>query len=137
MKTLLASTWTLSLALYVISPPQGQSGGPPSLPSTTQCSVPSDDRAIGDIPERWRAAYNGGQASQVGALYTEDAYYLTQHFVSGIMHGKADIQSYVQQGVDADTTSTRSRYSQLRVPAMSHTPSPAISLQMPAGATSA
>ena len=57
--------------------------------------------AIRDIPERWKAAYNAGQASRVSALYAEDAYYLTQHFISGVIHGRADIQAYVQRGVDA------------------------------------
>jgi uncharacterized protein (TIGR02246 family) len=101
MKTLLGSTWALSLALCVIPVAHGQTDAHAPLPSATQCSVPCDDRAIRDIPERWKAAYNAGQAAQVSALYTEDAYYLTQHFVSGIIHGRADIQAYVQRGVDA------------------------------------
>jgi ketosteroid isomerase-like protein len=52
-----------------------------------------------DILERWKDAYKASQAAQVSALYTEDAYYLTQHFASGIIHGRADIQAYVQRGV--------------------------------------
>jgi hypothetical protein len=92
MKTLFASTWTLCLALYVIPSAQGQTSGPASSASVTQCSVASDDRAIRDIHERWKTAYNADQASQVAALYVEDAYYLTQHFVSGVIHGRADIQ---------------------------------------------
>ena len=69
--------------------------------AATSCSVSADDRTLRDIPERWRVAYNAGDADRVAALYSEDAYYLTQHFVSGILHGRADIQAYVQRGVDA------------------------------------
>jgi uncharacterized protein (TIGR02246 family) len=101
MKTLLASSVVLSLVLYVpIVQAQTSKPGSGSFPAT-QCSVPSDDRAIRDIPERWKAAYNAGQASQVSALYSDDAYYLTQHFVTGIIHGRSEIQAYVQRGIDA------------------------------------
>jgi uncharacterized protein (TIGR02246 family) len=102
MKLGIASTWALSVALCVIPLAHGQTSGPDSFSSFGHCSVPSDDRAIRDIPERWKAAYNAGQASQVSALYSEDAYYLTQHFVTGIIHGREDIQAYVQRGVDAN-----------------------------------
>ena len=75
------------------------------LPSDTnranQCSVSSDDRAIRAIPERWKTMYNARQASHVSALYSDDAYYLTQHFVTGIIRGRSDIQAYVQRGIDA------------------------------------
>jgi uncharacterized protein (TIGR02246 family) len=67
----------------------------------TSCSVSADDRAPRDIPERWRVAYNAGDAARVAALYSEDAYYRTQHFVSGILHGRADMQACVQRGVNA------------------------------------
>lgn len=101
MKPRLASTLVLSLALY-IPIAQGQTSQPASDSiRATHCSVPSDDRAIRDISERWKAAYNNGQASQVSALYSDDAYYLTQHFVSGIIHDRFDIQAYVQRGIDA------------------------------------
>jgi uncharacterized protein (TIGR02246 family) len=53
------------------------------------------------IVERWREGYNSGEASKVAALYTEDAYYLTQHFITGIVHGRAAIQAYIQLGADA------------------------------------
>lgn len=101
MKPRLASALVLSLALYVpITQAQTNKPASDSLPAT-RCSTPSDDQAIRDIPERWKAAYNAGQASQVSSLYSDDAYYLTQHFVSGIIHGRADIQAYVQRGIDA------------------------------------
>src|SRR5262249_44584449 len=49
----------------------------------------------------WQDAYNSGNADKVAALYAENAYYLTQHFVTGIVHGRANIRAYVQHGVDA------------------------------------
>jgi uncharacterized protein (TIGR02246 family) len=95
----------LILLLWVVPVVHGQV--PDAVPKSnadsaeTSCSVSGDDRALRDIPERWRAAYNAGDAARVAAIYSEDAYYLTQHFVSGILHGRADIQAYVQRGVDA------------------------------------
>lgn len=102
MKLRLASTWALTLALCAVPSTQAQTNKPASdsVPAT-QCSVPSDDRAIRGIPELWKAAYNAGHASKVSALYSDDAYYLTQHFVTGIIHDRADIQAYVQRGIDA------------------------------------
>jgi len=49
----------------------------------------------------WQDAYNSGHAEKVAALYADDAYYLTQHFVTGIVHGRPNIRAYVQHGVDA------------------------------------
>jgi len=66
-----------------------------------RCAVLADDRELREIPERWKIAYNGGDAALVAALYAENAYYLTQHFASGILHGRSEIQAYVQRGVDA------------------------------------
>lgn len=101
MKLLPAAALAFSLALYVPLA-RAQTNTPASgSPPATQCPVPSDDRAIRDIPERWKTAYNAGQASEVSALYSDDAYYLTQHFVTGILHGRSDIQAYVQRGIDA------------------------------------
>jgi uncharacterized protein (TIGR02246 family) len=65
------------------------------------CSVPSDEVAIRQIADQWKDGYNSGQAAKVASLYTEDAYYLTQHFITGIVYGQAAIQAYVQRGVDA------------------------------------
>ena len=53
------------------------------------------------IAEDWKDGYNQGDARKVAALYTADAYYLTQHFITGIVHGRSEIQAYVQRGVDA------------------------------------
>jgi ketosteroid isomerase-like protein len=59
------------------------------------------DKVARQIAVDWKDGYNSGNAEQVAALYTEDAYYLTQHFVSGIVKGRANIRAYVQRGVDA------------------------------------
>jgi uncharacterized protein (TIGR02246 family) len=63
--------------------------------------IASDKKEILQIIEQWREGYNSGNASKVAALYKEDAYYLTQHFITGIVKGRAAIQAYVQLGVDA------------------------------------
>lgn len=64
------------------------------------CSV-ADEAAIRRISETWRDGYNRGDAAKVAALYAPDAYYLTQHFVTGIVHPREKIQAYVQRGADA------------------------------------
>jgi uncharacterized protein (TIGR02246 family) len=64
------------------------------------CTV-ADETALREIAEQWKSGYNGSNAEKVAALYAADAYYLTQHFVTGIVHGRAAIRAYVQNGVDA------------------------------------
>jgi uncharacterized protein (TIGR02246 family) len=59
------------------------------------------DRAARQIAQEWKSAYNAGDAAAVAALYTEGADYLTQHYVSGIVHGRTLIRAYVQHGIDA------------------------------------
>lgn len=79
----------------------GAQGGPPeSKASRNQCSA-ADREQIGAIAQQWKTLYNAGNSAGVASLYLSDAYYLTQHFASGIVHGRAAIQSYVQRGVDA------------------------------------
>jgi hypothetical protein len=68
--------------------------------TVTGCSA-SDEAALRRISEVWKEGYNSGNAGKVAALYTPDAYYLTQHFVTGIVHPRGRIQAYVQRGVDA------------------------------------
>lgn len=65
------------------------------------CTDAADATAIRQIAVQWKAHYNSGDAPGVAALYAENAYYLTQHFITGIIHGRAAIQAYVQRGVDA------------------------------------
>lgn len=60
----------------------------------------SDVKMISNIIEQWKDNYNNGHAENVAALYDENAYYLTQHFISGIIYGRPAIQAYIQRGVD-------------------------------------
>jgi len=61
----------------------------------------ADIKAIRAIIQEWQDGYNSGQAAKVAELYTQDASYLTQHYISGIIHGRDSIQAYIQLGVDA------------------------------------
>lgn len=70
------------------------------LPGGT-CKDPAAISAAQQIVDTWKDAYNGGDAARVAALYSVDAYYLTQHFVSGIVQGRDAIQAYIKRGVDA------------------------------------
>jgi uncharacterized protein (TIGR02246 family) len=65
------------------------------------CASPANDDALARIAQQWKDGYNSGSAAQVAALYADDATYLTQHFAGGIVQGRANIQAYVQHGVDA------------------------------------
>jgi ketosteroid isomerase-like protein len=69
--------------------------------SENTCANPTIDREIRQGAVSWKNGYNDGEAAKVAALYTEDATYLTQHFVTGIVQGRPKIQAYVQRGVDA------------------------------------
>ena len=80
--------------------PIGQVKTTPS-PEIHQCGSRTDDQAIQTISETWKDGYNRGDAAQVASLYSKDAFYLTQHFVSGVVHPRDQIQAYVQRGVDA------------------------------------
>lgn len=68
---------------------------------SSRCVTAADDQAIATIADTWKEAYNAGDAARVAALYTPDAYYLTQHYVDGVVHPRPFIQAYVQHGVDA------------------------------------
>ena len=65
------------------------------------CADPADAKAVRQVAGQWQDGYNRGDAARVASLYAEDADYLTQHFITGILHGRAAIQAYVQRGVDA------------------------------------
>jgi uncharacterized protein (TIGR02246 family) len=88
----------LVLALAAVAYPQ-VGIAPPSIAAIAQCN--DANGSLNTIAEQWKAAYNDGNAAKVAALYAEDAYYLTQHYVTGIVHGRAAIQAYVHNGVDA------------------------------------
>jgi uncharacterized protein (TIGR02246 family) len=77
---------------------QNSQTGAPVQPG---CSSSADAMAIRSIADHWRDAYNSGSAAEVADLYAADADYLTQHFITGIIHGRRAIQAYVQRGVDA------------------------------------
>jgi ketosteroid isomerase-like protein len=79
----------------------GTGNSPGVADGSSACTDESDLRAAQHIVATWIEGYNGGNAARVAALYTRDAYYLTQHYVTGIVHGRAGIQAYVQRGVDA------------------------------------
>ncbi|MBE0651340.1 MAG: nuclear transport factor 2 family protein [Bacteroidales bacterium] len=67
----------------------------------SKVKVSKDYQAISAIIHQWQNGYNNGNAEKVAMLYTPDAWYLTQHFITGIVQGRAAIQAYVQRGVDA------------------------------------
>ncbi len=95
--------WVLSMLLLGTSlaisqtKPSNSSGG---TVADTGCSA-ADEKALRHVSEVWRDGYNSGNAAQVAALYAPGAYYLTQHFVTGIVHPRERIQAYVQRGIDA------------------------------------
>ncbi len=66
----------------------------------TGCSA-ADDQGLRQVAQDWKQAYNDGDSARIAALYTDDAYYLTQHFVTGVLHGRAAIRAYFQNGIDA------------------------------------
>src|SRR5437660_2214961 len=66
-----------------------------------RCAFPEVNQAIVDIVENWKNGYNSGDPEKVAALYAPDATYLTQHFVTGVVHGRSAIKAYVKNGTDA------------------------------------
>ena len=66
-----------------------------------RCSVPAIEKAIQEAAQEWKDGYNSGNPDAVAALYAEDATYLTQHFATGIVHGRPAIRAYVKRGTDA------------------------------------
>ena len=72
MKRRLILAGAVSLTLWISSQARGQNSQPGSSNPSIPCAVSADDRALREIPERWREAYNEGNASQVAALYAED-----------------------------------------------------------------
>ncbi len=66
-----------------------------------RCAIGAANQAIQDIVETWKDGYNAGDPEKVAALYAPDATYLTQHFVTGVVHGGPAIKAYVKKGTDA------------------------------------
>jgi len=100
MRTAMFLGLLVVFAAPAIQPDSGRGKAAPTAPAAS-CRVAEDDIALREIPEMWKQNYNAGNAAAVVALYTPDAVYLTQHYVSGIVAGRAPIQAYVQRGVDA------------------------------------
>jgi ketosteroid isomerase-like protein len=65
------------------------------------CASVADEQELRRIAEQWKENYNQGNAAAIASLYSSDAYYLTQHYASGIVHPRAMIQAYAQHGIDA------------------------------------
>jgi uncharacterized protein (TIGR02246 family) len=57
-----------------------------------------EEKAMGNIAEQWRLAYNAGDAAKVAALYCEDGYYLSAHILA---QGRDAIRAYWQRGIAA------------------------------------
>ncbi len=66
-----------------------------------QCGVPATKAAIDRVMQEWKDGYNAEDAAKVAALYAQDATYMTQHYITGIVHGRAAIKAYVKKGTDA------------------------------------
>ena len=92
MKTMCLVGVILLSVNIALAQPTDRAAGPNAQ---TSCA---DSSALNQIVERWKTGYNEGDSARVAALYAENAYYLTQHFVTGIVHGRAAIQAYVQKG---------------------------------------
>lgn len=92
--------WIVPFVLFAVAFAHSQTKPMDSPAATTGCSV-VDETALRRVSEEWKEGYNSGNAEKVAALYVEDAYYLTQHFVTGVVHPRDQIQAYVQRGVDA------------------------------------
>ena len=100
MKTALIVGLLLGFAVPAMQRECGGVNGRTPAPEATGCGAVKDDTALREIPETWKENYNAGNAAGVAALYAPDAVYLTQHYVAGIVSGRAAIQAYVQRGVD-------------------------------------
>ncbi len=95
--------WVLSVFLLITTLALSQtrpSDSNRSNHAATSCST-ADEKALRRVSEVWKEGYNSGNAARVAALYTPEAYYLTQHFATGIVHPRDRIRAYVQRGVDA------------------------------------
>ena len=99
--------WGMLLGLFLVIPGTAhEEAMPPAiLPTTSQtalhCAAPDDEAQLVDITQEWKRNYNAGNAAGVAALYTPEAIYLTQHYVTGVVAGRRAIQAYVQRGVNA------------------------------------
>lgn len=94
--------FVLMLLLWCAVAALAQSSTPLTMPPVPEGRCNANHRAaLLDVMAQWREGYNAGRSVDVAALYEEDATYLTQHFITGIVHGRRAIQAYVQRGVEA------------------------------------
>lgn len=61
----------------------------------------ADEQQIRRIAEEWKDTYNRNDAAAGAALYTEDAYYVSQHLKMGIIQGRDEIRANIQRGIDS------------------------------------
>ena len=90
MKDILFLPLILTCSVTALS--QEISTNAPAVPPR-HCNIAADDTALRQIAEQWKDGYNKGHAAAVASLYSEDATYLTQHFVTGIVLGRVAIQA--------------------------------------------
>jgi uncharacterized protein (TIGR02246 family) len=89
----------MKLAIFLLLAPLAFGQAFPEHPQ--QCGIPSVKNAIEKVAHDWKEGYNAEDPAAVAALYAEDATYLTQHFATGIVHGRRAIQAYVKVGTYA------------------------------------
>ena len=89
----------MKLAIFLLLAPLAFGQAFPEHPQ--QCGIPSVKNAIEKVAHDWKEGYNAEDPAAVAALYAEDATYLTQHFATGIVHGRPAIKAYVKLGTDA------------------------------------
>lgn len=66
-----------------------------------RCAAPETEKALQAIAAEWKASYNGGDSARLARLYDEHAWYLTQHFIDGAIHGRSAIRAYFDGGMRA------------------------------------
>ena len=89
----------MKLVIFLLLAPLAFGQAFPEHPQ--HCGIPSVESAIQKVAHDWKEGYNAENPGAVAALYAEDATYLTQHFATGIVHGRAAIRAYVKAGTDA------------------------------------
>lgn len=67
-------------------------------PEVRERPMSAEDAAIRQVSEDWVRFYNGGDATKVAALYTDDGYYLSAHILA---HGRQAIEAYWERGIMA------------------------------------
>lgn len=66
-----------------------------------RCGAPEIEKALQAIAAEWKASYNRGDSARLASLYDERAWYLTQHFIDGVIYGRSAIRAYFESGMRA------------------------------------